>query len=140
MEQAELLAGHLARIDKQVIATAAACRYAQVIDALMCLRGIQLTTAFGLAVEIGDWTRFTGSSIGSYLWLVLSEEILWPGPAPGPDHQSRQHLRPQTPHRSRLAAPAPLCTARRTTRIRPLEGHHRLHHNGNTLMNATRCQ
>ncbi|WP_411978015.1 transposase [Streptomyces phaeochromogenes] len=30
-------------------------------------------TAFGLAVEIGDWHRFTGSTIGSYLGLVPSE-------------------------------------------------------------------
>ncbi|WP_374953710.1 transposase [Arthrobacter sp. Y81] len=37
-------------------------------------RGIQITTAFGLAVEIGDWTRFTGSAIGSYLGLVPSED------------------------------------------------------------------
>ncbi|WP_223945451.1 transposase [Arthrobacter sp. StoSoilB20] len=39
----------------------------------MCLRGIRTTTAFGLAVEIGDWTRFTGKSIGSYLGLDPSE-------------------------------------------------------------------
>ncbi|WP_330461076.1 transposase [Streptomyces sp. NBC_00820] len=31
-------------------------------------------TAFGLAVEIGDWHRFTGSTIGSYLGLVPSED------------------------------------------------------------------
>ncbi|KUM38243.1 IS110 family transposase [Arthrobacter sp. EPSL27] len=73
VEQAELLAGHLKRIDRQVAATAAACRYTSVIEALMCLRGIRITTAFGLAAEIGDWTRFTGSSIGSYLGLVPSE-------------------------------------------------------------------
>lgn len=30
------------------------------IEALMCLRGIQITTAFGLAVEVGDWTRRPG--------------------------------------------------------------------------------
>src|SRR6476620_11007226 len=52
VEQAELLAAHLKRIDQQVAATAAACPYTAVINALMCLRGIQLTTAFGLAVEI----------------------------------------------------------------------------------------
>ena len=40
------------------------------IEALIGLRGIRITTAFGLAVEIGGWTRFTGSSIGSYLGLV----------------------------------------------------------------------
>lgn len=40
----------------------------------MCLRGIQVTTGFGLATEIGDWTRFTGSTIGVYLGLVPSEQ------------------------------------------------------------------
>jgi transposase len=30
-------------------------------------------TAFGLAVEIGDWDRFTGRSIGAYLGLVPIE-------------------------------------------------------------------
>ena len=39
----------------------------------MCLRGVSLLTAIGLAVEIGDWTRFTGSTIGAYLGLVPSE-------------------------------------------------------------------
>lgn len=56
VEQAELLAAHLTRIDKQVAATAALCRYAQVIDALMCLRGVQMTTAFGLSEMPGPGT------------------------------------------------------------------------------------
>lgn len=30
-------------------------------------------TAFGLAAEIGDWSRLTGRSIGAYLGLVPSE-------------------------------------------------------------------
>jgi transposase len=30
-------------------------------------------TAFGLAVEIGDWQRLTGRSIGAYLGLVPTE-------------------------------------------------------------------
>ena len=30
-------------------------------------------TAFALAVEIGDWHRFTGNSIGSFVGLVPSE-------------------------------------------------------------------
>ena len=38
-----------------------------------CLRGVSTLTAFGLAVEIGDWTRFTGNSIGSFVGLVPSE-------------------------------------------------------------------
>ncbi len=30
-------------------------------------------TGFGLAVEIGDWNRFTGNTIGSFVGLVPSE-------------------------------------------------------------------
>ena len=38
-----------------------------------CLRGVSTLTAFALAVEIGDWHRFTGNSIGSFVGLVPSE-------------------------------------------------------------------
>jgi transposase len=31
-------------------------------------------TGFGLAVEIGDWQRFTGATIGAWLGLVPSEQ------------------------------------------------------------------
>ena len=40
---------------------------------LGCLRGIDTLTGFALAVEIGDWDRFTGASIGAYLGLVPTE-------------------------------------------------------------------
>ena len=40
---------------------------------LGCLRGIATLTGFALAVEIGDWHRFTGNSIGSFIGLVPSE-------------------------------------------------------------------
>ena len=40
---------------------------------LGCLRGVSTLTAFGLALEIGDWSRFTGNSIGSFVGLVPSE-------------------------------------------------------------------
>ena len=33
-------------------------------------------TGFALAVEIGDWNRFTGASIGAYLGLVPSRVLL----------------------------------------------------------------
>lgn len=48
-------------------------QYTDVVRRLGCLRGISTLTGFGLAVEIGDWARFTGNSIGSYLGLVPSE-------------------------------------------------------------------
>jgi transposase len=40
---------------------------------LAYLRGVSTLTGFALAVEIGDWDRFTGASIGAYLGLVPSE-------------------------------------------------------------------
>lgn len=73
VELVELLDAHLKRLDARIAEVAATCEYAEVINALMCLRGVALTTGFGLAVEIGDWTWFTGSTIGSYLGLVPSE-------------------------------------------------------------------
>jgi transposase len=36
-----------------------------VVSRLQGLRGISTLTVFGLAVEVGDWTRFTGSTIGA---------------------------------------------------------------------------
>ena len=40
---------------------------------LGCLRGISALTGLALTVEIGDWTRFTGASIGAYVGLVPRE-------------------------------------------------------------------
>ena len=54
-------------------AMAADSEFTAVTRRLCCLRGISTLTGFALAVEIGDWDRFTGSSIGAYLGLVPSE-------------------------------------------------------------------
>lgn len=62
-----------ARADKAIRAIAYDSEYTPVVRALECLRGVSTLTAFGLAVEVGDWTRFTGSTIGAYLGLVPSE-------------------------------------------------------------------
>jgi len=37
------------------------------------LRGVSTLTAFGLAVEVGDWDRLTGANIGASLGLVATE-------------------------------------------------------------------
>jgi transposase len=47
--------------------------WAEVVARLCCLRGISTLTAFGLAVEIGDWRRFSGRSLPCFLGLVPSE-------------------------------------------------------------------
>jgi transposase len=52
---------------------AATSSYTPVVTRLSCLRGVSTLTAFGLAVEIGDWHRLTGRSIGAYLGLVPTE-------------------------------------------------------------------
>ena len=61
------------RLDDAIAAMAADSAFTPVVVRLGCLRGISTLTGFGLAVEIGDWHRFTGSTIGSYVGLVPSE-------------------------------------------------------------------
>jgi transposase len=61
------------RLDAAIAALAAGSEFTAVTRRLACLRGISITTGFALAVEIGDWHRLTGSSIGAYLGLVPSE-------------------------------------------------------------------
>lgn len=61
------------RLDERIAAMAADSEFTPVARRLGCLRGISTLTGFALAVEIGDWGRFTGSSIGAYLGLVPGE-------------------------------------------------------------------
>jgi transposase len=61
------------RLDKAIVELAAASEFTPVVQRLGCLRGIATLTGFALAVEIGDWHRFTGNSIGSFIGLVPSE-------------------------------------------------------------------
>ncbi len=139
VEQAELLAAHLKRIDQRVAQVAKTCQYAPVIDALMCLRGIDVTGGFGLATEIGDWTRFTGATIGSYLGLVPSEQSSGQSRHQGPITKAGSkyarkllieaawlHRRPYSRPGLRLIRQLDLVGP--DTRIRALEGNHRLHH------------
>jgi transposase len=73
-----------ARLDQAINAMAADPAWAGVVARLSCLRGIDTLTAFALAVEIGDWQRFTGSSIGAYLGLVPSESSSGQSRSQGP--------------------------------------------------------
>jgi transposase len=61
------------RLDQAIAELAADSAFTPVVRRLGCLRGVSTLTAFGLAVEIGDWHRFTGRSIGAYLGLVPTE-------------------------------------------------------------------
>lgn len=62
-----------ARLERQIAEAASTDEYAPITARLGCLRGISTLTGYALAVEIGDWHRFTGKTIGSYLGLVPSE-------------------------------------------------------------------
>ena len=61
------------RLDDAITALAAASEFTPVVHRLGCIRGVATLTAFGLAVEIGDWHRLTGRSIGAYVGLVPCE-------------------------------------------------------------------
>jgi transposase len=62
------------RLDKTIDQMAHEAQWWPTVSRLQCLRGISTLTAFGLTVEVGDWTRFTGSTIGAFLGLVPTED------------------------------------------------------------------
>ena len=61
------------RLDQAIAAMAADSEFTPLVRRLSCLRGVSNLTALALAVEIGDWGRFTGNTIGSFVGLVPSE-------------------------------------------------------------------
>jgi len=72
-ESVDFAVARRARLDAAIAAMAADSEFTAVTRRLCCLRGISTLTGFALAVELGDWDRFTGASIGAYLGLVPSE-------------------------------------------------------------------
>jgi transposase len=60
-------------LDRRIHELAATTRFAPAVGRLSCLRGVSTLTAFALCVEIGDFHRLTGATIGAYLGLVPSE-------------------------------------------------------------------
>ena len=95
------------RLDAAIEQMAADSEFTPVVRRLGCLRGISTLTGFALAVEIGDWHRFTGNSIGSFVGLSQPST---PRVLPGlrVDHQDREHPRATASGRGRLAPPRPL--------------------------------
>jgi len=61
------------RLDEAIEEMAEHSCFTPVARRLGCLRGVSTLTAFSLAVEIGDWGRFTGQSVGAYVGLVPTE-------------------------------------------------------------------
>jgi len=61
------------RLDATIEEMAAGSEFTPVVRRLGCLRGVSTLTGFALAVEIGDWHRFTGRTIGTFVGLTPSE-------------------------------------------------------------------
>jgi len=73
LETVLLCADRRDRLDAAIAKLAEDPAWSPVVSRLSCLRGVSTLTAFGLAVEVGDWSRFTGASIGAFLGLVPTE-------------------------------------------------------------------
>ena len=73
LEAIEFAVARRDRLDELIAQIAADSEFTPVTRRLCCLRGISTLTGFALAVELGEWHRFTASSIGAYLGLVPAE-------------------------------------------------------------------
>jgi transposase len=60
-------------LDKAISELAATPPYVDVVERLVCLRGVSTLTAFALTVELGNWQRFRPESLGPFLGLTPSE-------------------------------------------------------------------
>lgn len=60
-------------LDDAISELAATPPYVDVVERLVCLRGVSTLTAFALTVELGDWHRFRPASLGPFLGLTPSE-------------------------------------------------------------------
>ena len=60
-------------LDTAIAELAASEPYVDVVERLVCLRGVSTLTAFALTVELGDWRRFRPESLGPFLGLTPSE-------------------------------------------------------------------
>jgi transposase len=126
------------RLDTAITTMAADSELTPIVTRLGCLRGVSTLTGFALAVEIGDWHRFTGNTIGSFVGLVPSEyssgasRVQGSITKTGNTHVRRLLVEAAWHHRSRYRvgktmrdrwelAPAP-------ARSRGDEGNRRLHH------------
>lgn len=72
------------RLEAYIEAIAAEDQRAPVVIRPMCLRGIIMLTAVGLAVEIWDWHRFTGRFLSGFHGLGLAEHSAGTSRAQGP--------------------------------------------------------
>jgi transposase len=125
------------RLDGSIEKMAGDSEFTPMVHRLACLRGVSTLTAFALAVEIGDWHRFTGSTIGSFVGLVPSEHSSGASRAQGPitkagnGHVRRLLIEAAWHHRSRYAPGKTMRTrwelSTPAARARGDQGNRRLH-------------
>jgi transposase len=123
------------RLDAQIEAMAADSEFTPIVRRLACLRGVSTLTGFALAVEIGDWDRFTGNTIGSFVGLVPSEHSSGATRSQGPitkagNRHVRRLLIEAAWHHRKTYAPGNTMRARwaqATAAARGDKGNRRLH-------------
>jgi hypothetical protein len=59
--------GRRGRLEAAIRDIATDCEFTPIARRVSCLRGMNTLTGFALAVEIGDWNRFNGNTIGSFV-------------------------------------------------------------------------
>ncbi|MEV6102753.1 IS110 family transposase [Nocardia sp. NPDC051981] len=126
------------RLDAAIAELAATSEYTPLVRRRGCLRGISTLTGFALAAEIGDWHRFTGKTIGSYLGLVPTEYSSGSTRSQGSiktgnGHARRLLVEAAWHHRRTYRNPTTTMSARwalapAAARARGHAGNHRLHH------------
>ena len=126
------------RLDAAIAEMAADSPFTPLVRRLGCLRGIGTLTGFALAVEIGDWHRFTGASIGSFVGLTPAEyssgasRTLGPITKTGNGHVRRLLVEAAWHHRPRYRPGKTLRDrwdlAPAAARARGDHGNRRLHH------------
>jgi transposase len=132
------------RLEAAITQTAARPQWAPVVSRLCAIRGIATLTGLGLAVEIGDFDRFTAASIGGYLGLVPSESSSGASRSQGPitktgnSHARRLLVEAAWHHQRPLRAPGKALAARRAAlspavRARGQAADRRLHHRWTTM-------
>jgi transposase len=125
------------RLDAAITAMAADGEFTPVVRRLGCLRGISTLTGFALAVEIGEWDRFTGRTIGSFVGLIPSEHSSGSSRVQGSitktgnSHVRRLLVEAAWHHRARYVAGRTMRDrwelASPAARVRGDQGNHRLH-------------
>jgi transposase len=109
-------------LDAQIAQLASEPRFAPVVGRLSCLRGVGTLTAVALAVEIGDFHRLSGRTIGAYLGLVPSESQSGARHRRGPitkagnSHARRLLVEAAWHHRRPVRASAPIERRRQAQR------------------------